>query len=77
MATAKTATELETILIVDVATGQEIIRELNADEIAQRKLDAQADLARQSELAAKAAARQSALAKLAELGLTEEEIAAL
>lgn len=75
MATAKT--EIPTILIIDVATGQEIIRELTADELAQRELDAAEAATVQAAIEAKAAARQSALAKLAELGLTEEEIAAL
>jgi len=55
--------------------GQEI--ELTAQEIAERaELHAQAE-ARQAEQEAKASARESALAKLADLGLTAEEIAAL
>ena len=66
-----------TSLEVNATTGEEVIRELTADEIAERKLIAgqftQAELAKE----AKAAARESALAKLAALGLTEEEIAAL
>ena len=44
---------------------------------AQRKLDLAEAVAHQGEIEAKAAARESALAKLAELGLTAEEIAAL
>ena len=58
-------------------TGETIIRPLTAEEIAQRENDATEIAAQQAAIAAKAAARQSALAKLAELGLTEEEIAAL
>jgi hypothetical protein len=44
---------------------------------AQRALDKTAQDARQAEADAKEAARASALAKLADLGLTAEEIAAL
>ncbi|HSG53121.1 MAG TPA: hypothetical protein VLA40_13525, partial [Rheinheimera sp.] len=58
-------------------TGETIIRPLTAEEIAQRELDAAEAAALKAAAEAKAAARQSALAKLAELGLTEEEIAAL
>jgi hypothetical protein len=76
MATTK-STEIETILLVDVQTGETIERELNADEVAQRKTDLAAAAANKAAQEAKAAARQSALAKLAELGLTEEEVAAL
>lgn len=72
MATAKT--QIFTELIIDGETGEQIIRELTAEEISQRQSEA---VAIQTAQAAKAAARQSALAKLAELGLTEEEIAAL
>ena len=53
-------------------TGEELAA-FNADRAA---LQAQAD-AIQAEADAKAAARESALAKLADLGLTAEEIAAL
>ena len=68
---------METILIVDVATGESIEREMNADELSQRELDAEKSVNIETEQEAKAAARESALAKLAELGLTAEEIAAL
>lgn len=75
MATAKT----ETLNAVEInaITGEVIVRPLTADELAQREIDAAAAAAQQAAAEAKAAARQSALAKLAELGLTEEEIAAL
>jgi hypothetical protein len=66
-----------TVLLVDVATGATTERELTAEEIADQA-NAQADFdARQAEAEAKATARASALAKLADLGLTAEEIAAL
>jgi hypothetical protein len=58
-------------------TGETIQRELTAEEIEQHELDVADALAQQAEAEAKAAARQSALAKLADLGLTAEEIAAL
>jgi DNA-binding NarL/FixJ family response regulator len=62
---------------LDGATGQVTERELTAEEIAdnaQFQTEYEAQIA---EREAKAAARESALAKLAELGLTAEEIAAL
>jgi DNA-binding NarL/FixJ family response regulator len=63
-----------TKLVVNAETGQSVEVELTAEEKAER-------LAYQQELEAqelaKAATRESALAKLAALGLTEEEIAAL
>ena len=58
-------------------TGETIQRELTAEEIAQHKKDVDASKKQKAETDAKAAARQSALAKLADLGLTAEEIAAL
>lgn len=70
-----------TKLIVDCSTGETTEIELTADEIAQMESDRLAAEAeqttRQAELEAKEAARQSALAKLAALGLTSDEIAAL
>ena len=64
-------------LIVDAATGKSYERPLTAEEIADREAMALEAQARQAEQDAKAAARESALAKLAALGLTEAEIAAL
>lgn len=69
MATAKT----ETIKVqID-----DLVREATADEILALELQRAEVAAQIAATEAKAAARQSALAKLAELGLTEEEIAAL
>lgn len=69
--------EVETILIVDAQTGETIEREFTADEIAERQqIQAEAE-AQKVDQEAKAAVRASALAKLADLGLTEEEVAAL
>lgn len=66
-----------TILIIDGATGQETVRALNKQELEDLALGIAAEEARQSEELSKANAKASALAKLAALGLTEEEIAAL
>jgi hypothetical protein len=64
-------------VILDAATGEITERPLTADEIADREtLQAEAE-ARQAEADAKVAARESALAKLAALGLTADEVAAL
>jgi hypothetical protein len=66
------------ITIHNVATGEIITRDLNADELAQQELDkaqAEAQAAAQTEAqAAKLAARQAVLDKL---GLTADEVAAL
>jgi DNA-binding NarL/FixJ family response regulator len=64
-------------LIVDAATGESYERPLTAEEIADREAMALEAQARQAEQDAKVAARESALAKLAALGLTADEIAAL
>ena len=61
----------------DAETGETSQRALTADEIAEREQIASDYAEQQAQLEAKAAARASALAKLAELGLTEEEVAAL
>jgi hypothetical protein len=59
-----------------IQIGDEV-RPMTNDELAQWQAD-NAELAlRQAEADAKAAARVSALAKLADLGLTAEEIASL
>jgi DNA-binding NarL/FixJ family response regulator len=64
-------------LIFDVLTGKTTEKELTAEKIAERKeLELEAKK-QQVEQEKKATARESALAKLAELGLTAEEIAAL
>jgi hypothetical protein len=66
---------------VNCETGEVIERPLTAEEIAQREADAAAyaadQAARQAAEEAKAIAKASADAKLAALGLTPEEIAAL
>lgn len=70
-----------TKVIVDCKTGKTAIVPLSAEEIAERDaLAAQAQAeeeAREAEEAAKVAAKESAVAKLTALGLTEEEALAL
>jgi hypothetical protein len=74
------ATEKEKALeavIINAETGETTTRLLTADEIdniEQLKIE-QEQMA--SERTAKLLARENALAKLADLGLTEEEVAAL
>ncbi len=76
MATTK-AVEALIAVIVNAATGEVEEREFTAEEIAEREaLQAEAQAAK-AEAEAKSAARESALAKLAELGLTQAEIEAL
>ena len=66
---------------INCTTGEVIERPLTAEELAQREADAAAyavELAeREAAEAAALAAKESAQAKLAALGLTAEEIAAL
>lgn len=65
---------IPTIKEVNAETGEEIIRDMTAEEIAQLEID-RADLAAQlADLAAKEALRQSRREKLLALGLTEEEL---
>jgi hypothetical protein len=68
-------------LVVDVAKGTQSYIDLTPEEIEQRAVDAQAaeiDRAeREAADAAKADAKLSAQAKLAALGLTGDEIAAI
>jgi hypothetical protein len=63
--------------IVDASTGEVIEREMTKDEIAEYNAFKSEQQALIAERQAKADAKASALAKLAALGLTEEEIAAL
>jgi len=72
---------MPTKLIINCETGEQTEVELTAEEIAQREADAMAYTAQKAEQdaaeAAKATAKASAQAKLAALGLTADEIAAL
>ena len=66
---------------INCITGEVIERDFTEEELAQRELDAaafaEAEEARIAEEEAKAAAKASAVEKLAVLGLTEEEVKAL
>ena len=68
-------------LIVDLARGTQTYVDLTAEEIEQRAVDAQNAAIEKAERdavdAAKADAKLSAQAKLAALGLSGEEVAAL
>lgn len=70
-----------TKLIVDCSTGEQTVVELTDEEIAQLEADNIAWEARRAEQealeAAKAETKASALAKLAALGLTEDEAKAI
>ena len=74
-------TETLTKIVVDCSTGEQTIVPLTAEEIAQREADAQAyaeaEAIRLAEEAAKAEAKASAISKLAALGLSDTEIAAI
>jgi hypothetical protein len=67
--------------IINVETGEKTVRELNAQELTQEAIDKAAFEERrateEAEAAAKATAKASAQSKLAALGLTADEIAAL
>lgn len=73
--------ERPTKIVVDCSTGVESVIELTDEEITQLETDRAAwaaeQAAREAEAQAKAEAKASAEAKLASLGLTPEEIAAL
>ena len=72
---------MTTKIIVDCSTGETTEVELTAEEITERETMAAEyavqKAAEDAEIAAKAAAKESANAKLVALGLTTEEIEAL
>jgi septal ring factor EnvC (AmiA/AmiB activator) len=63
--------------IVDVVNNTEVLEELSAAEIKKIEQNIKEANAEIESISARKKARQSALAKLIDLGLTEEEIAAL
>jgi hypothetical protein len=73
--------EIITKLVVNCETGEQTVVPLTEEELAQRELDRiaaeEAQAEREAEELAKAETKASARAKLASLGLTEEEISAL
>jgi hypothetical protein len=65
------------ITIVNLETGEEITRDMNADELAQLAIE-QAEAAKKAVLREEAeAAKAAAEAKLAVLGLTTDDLKAL
>lgn len=72
---------MSTVIEVNCATGQVTERELTAEENAQREADAAVAAEQQllidAERAEVDAARESAVAKLSALGLTDVEVQAL
>jgi hypothetical protein len=70
-------TDTKTATIIDALTNQVIERNMTEDELANEATVLAESKAIHDEAEAKRLAKASALAKLAALGLTEEEIAAL
>jgi len=65
------------VKIVNADTGEEIIRDANAEELAQFKKDADNAAAEKAQAEAKAQAKIAAEGKLAALGLTTDDLRAL
>jgi hypothetical protein len=65
------------VKIYDMETDKIVEREMNDEEFSEHLENLQFIADREAEAEAKATARASALAKLAELGLTADEIASL
>lgn len=65
------------VKIVNATTGEEIEREMNADELAQWEADKAASEAKAQLLAEAEAKKAAAEAKLAALGLTADDLKAL
>ena len=63
--------------IVNAITNEETFRDYTTAEITEVEAATVESLTRKAEAEAKATARASALAKLAELGLTPDEVASL
>jgi hypothetical protein len=59
------------VKIVDVETGEEIVRDATADEIAQREVDAAEAITRKAEAEAKQTQRAAILDRI---GLTADEL---
>ena len=66
-----------TVKIVNAETGEEIIRDMNAEELAQWEIDKAKSAERQAKEAQAEAAKEAAQAKLAALGLTTDDLKAL
>ena len=72
---------MSTIVVIDIAQGTQIVRSLTQNELEQIEKDKVAaqlsETALKSRMNQELAAKESAKAKLATLGLTDAEIAAL
>lgn len=68
---------MHTIKIVNVTTGEETEREMNADELAQYKKDELQDAQKLEAETTAEAAKTAAQAKLAALGLTADDLKVL
>lgn len=65
------------IKLVNATTGEEIIRDMNNQELEQYQLDKALEDSKKETLALKAAAKATAEAKLAALGLNPDDLKAL
>lgn len=63
--------------ILNLETGEILERELTAEELNQQEIDEQIAATKAVQKEEKEAARQAAIAKLAALGLTTDDLAAL
>jgi len=66
-----------TVKIVNAETGEEIMRDMNAEELAQWEIDKARSVERAADEAAAVSAKEVAQAKLAALGLTTDDLKAL
>ena len=66
-----------TVYILDAATGEDFVREMNDEEFAQWEADAAEQIAKEKANELKMAKKQAALAKLQDLGLDLEDLQAL
>jgi hypothetical protein len=72
-----TNNDIPSVLVVDLDNETQITRPMNNDELVQLNIVLDELAQNEAEAKAKVEARESALAKLAALGLTQEEIEAL
>jgi hypothetical protein len=63
-------TSIPQVKIVNSETGEEIIRDANAEELSQMEIDAAEEVARKTQETSKAAAKQAILDRI---GLTADE----
>ena len=73
----RTGHDMSDVIEVDAVTGQVIERDFTAEELAQREADAVAEQNVADADAARVAARESAMVKLAKLGLNDSEVEAM